>query len=93
MQKMYAKQYALSREYPYATIRRLCREGILPSETIGRAYQIYVEEADAVMDKRKYAPKAPAEREDKPFKETKPAIRAAGKNFDFLAELEKAARL
>lgn len=93
MQKMYANEYAISRDHPYATIRRLCREGVLPAELEGRKYRIYVEEADAVMDKRKYEPKESMGRvnlHEEKVSTVKPV--AAAKGFDYLAELRKASR-
>lgn len=89
MQKMYASEYAKQYEYPRETILRLCREGVLPSEHIGRKYQIYVDEANAVMNQRKYAPKqSPNQMGTKSDTESKKTARTNG--FDFLVELKKA---
>lgn len=52
MKVLNAKEYAAQRNYPLATIRRLCREKIIPNFTVGRVYKIDVQQADEYFSKK-----------------------------------------
>lgn len=62
---MYAREYANARGYPYPTVLRWCREGLLPSLPIGgKKYWIEPNEADEAIKGMKVAPKhTPKQRE------------------------------
>lgn len=59
MKKMYAREYAQSRGYPYAMILHYCKTGELPSLRHKQKYLLVPEEADAAIERLKREPKEP----------------------------------
>lgn len=87
MQLIKIQDYTEKCGLPESTIRRYCREGILPAMRIGRRYYIDEPEADAVLKEqvnlstaqRRASPNVPELRQQK-----------SSKKFDFLEALKKA---
>ena len=82
MKKMCAKEFAKSRGLPLKTIRRLCRNMILPHTQIGRVY--YIDAAAAAAD-------AYLERLERKKCEPVPKVRrkSAKSGFNFEQELQR----
>ncbi len=88
MQLIKIQDYTEKCGLPESTIRRYCREGILPAMRIGRRYYIDESEADAVL--KEQVSLSTAQRRASPNVPPELCRQKSSKKFNFLEALKKA---